>query len=147
MNKSSNRPWIDQLLCTYSWEHSKWIWMYLGDTLVQKVPGGWHISHSLGTKDYKKQNLAIPLPVVYTIKVILNCPLSKGNQAHHPKFERPNGKTQNPKFFWNRSRIGAASSLESSMKRILWIFESNQNKWKSMTFLIVLHLKPKTLLN
>ena len=69
MNKSSNRPWIDQLLCTYSWEHSKWIWMYLGDTLVQKVPGGWHISHSLGTKDYKKPNLAIPLPVVYTIKV------------------------------------------------------------------------------
>ena len=30
-------------------------------------------------------------------------PLSKGNQASHPKFERPNGKTQNPKKIWNRS--------------------------------------------
>ena len=43
-------------------------------------------------------------------------------------------------------KIGTASSLESSMKQFLWRFESNQNKSKSMTFLIVLHLKHKALL-
>ena len=41
-------------------------------------------------------------------------------------------KTQNPKIFWNRFRIGAASSLESSMKQILWRFESNKKKSKQM---------------
>ena len=41
-------------------------------------------------------------------------------------------KTQNPNFFWNRSRIGVPSSLESSMKQILRRFESNQNKSKQM---------------
>ena len=41
-------------------------------------------------------------------------------------------KTQNPKFFFNRSRIGAASSLKSSMKRFLGRFESNQNRSKQM---------------
>ena len=29
----------------------------------------------------------------------LDCPLSKGNQAPHPKFARPNGKILNSKFF------------------------------------------------
>ena len=37
-------------------------------------------------------------------------------------------KTQNPKKNLNRSRIGADSSLESSMKQFLRRFESNQNK-------------------
>ena len=41
-------------------------------------------------------------------------------------------KTQNQKKIGNRSRIGASSSLESSMKRILRRFESNQNKSKQM---------------
>ena len=76
----------------------------------------------------------------------LDCPSSKGNHAPHPKFERPNGKNAKFKFFWNRSRIGASSSLERLVKQILRRFDSNQNKWKSMTFLIVLHLKPKMLL-
>ena len=53
-------------------------------------------------------------------------------------------KSQNLKIFWARSRIGAPSSLESLMKQFLQTFESNQNKWKSMTFLIVFH--PKTFL-
>ena len=56
-------------------------------------------------------------------------------------------KVQNPKIFWNRSRIGAPSSLESSMKqKDLTRIKTNQSKWKSMTVLIFLHLKPKTLL-
>ena len=41
-------------------------------------------------------------------------------------------KTQNQKFFLNRSRFGASSSLESSMKQFLRRFESNQNKSKQM---------------
>ena len=41
-------------------------------------------------------------------------------------------KTQNPNFFWNWSRIGAYSSLESSMKRILRRFDLNQSKSKQM---------------
>ena len=80
---------------------------------------------------------------------ILNCPSLKGNHAPNPKFERLIEKTQNPNFSWNRSRIGASSSLESSMKQIFRRFESNQNKSKQMKindFFIVLHLKPKTLL-
>ena len=35
-------------------------------------------------------------------------------------------------FFLNRSRISASSSLESSMKRFLRRFESNQNKTKQI---------------
>ena len=42
------------------------------------------------------------------------------------------GKTQNPNFFLNQSRIGASSSLESSMKQFLRRFESNQNKTKQI---------------
>ena len=76
----------------------------------------------------------------------LNCPSSKGNHALPKNLKDLMEKTQNPKFFWNQSRIGAASSLVSSMKHFFWRFESYQNKWKSMTVLIVLHLKPKTLL-
>ena len=30
----------------------------------------------------------------------LDCPLSKGNQANHPKFERPNGKNTKSKSFF-----------------------------------------------
>ena len=41
-------------------------------------------------------------------------------------------KTQNPKKNLNRSRIGADSSLESSIKQFLRRFESNQNKSKQM---------------
>ena len=55
----------------------------------------------------------------------------------------PIEKSQNLKFFWPRSRIGAPSSLESSMKRFLRRFELNQNRSKSMrVFFIFLHLKP-----
>ena len=48
-------------------------------------------------------------------------------------------KTQNPKKILNRSRIGVPSSLESSMKRILRRFESNQNKSKQMKINDVFH--------
>ena len=48
------------------------------------------------------------------------------------KFERPNGKISESKFFLPWSRIGASSSLESSMKRFLRRFDSNQNKSKQM---------------
>ena len=41
-------------------------------------------------------------------------------------------KIQNQYFFLNRSRTGADSSLESSMKQFLQRFESNQNKSKQM---------------
>ena len=63
---------------------------------------------------------------------LLDCPFSKGNQAVDQKFERRNGKNTKSKFFWNRSRIGASSSIEISMKQFLWRFESNQNKSKQM---------------
>ena len=49
----------------------------------------------------------------------VDCTLSKGNHAPNPKFERPNGKNTKSKTFLNRSRIGASSSLESSMKKFL----------------------------
>ena len=41
-------------------------------------------------------------------------------------------KSQNKKKFGPQPIIGASSSLESSMKRILRRFESNQNKSKQM---------------
>ena len=63
---------------------------------------------------------------------MFNRPLLEGNQAAHPKFERPIGKNKKSNFFFNLSRIGAASSLESSMKQFLQRFESNQNKSKQM---------------
>ena len=66
---------------------------------------------------------------------ILDCPSSKGKHAPTQKFERTYGKTQNPKFFWNRSSIGASRSLESSVKRILRRFESNHvPKFKNVFF-------------
>ena len=40
--------------------------------------------------------------------------------------------SQNPKCFWPRSRIGAFSSLEISMKRFLGRFGLNQNKSEQM---------------
>ena len=49
----------------------------------------------------------------------LDCPSLKGNHVPHPKFERPNGKNTKSNFFFNRSRIGAWSTLETSMKQIL----------------------------
>ena len=65
----------------------------------------------------------------------LDCPLSKGNCAPNPKFERPNGKVLKSKSVltsWPQPRIGASSSLESSMKRFIRRFDSNQNKSKQM---------------
>ena len=58
--------------------------------------------------------------------------ISKGNQAPTQKIERPYRKIPKSKFFWPRSRSGAPSSLESSMKRFLGRFELNQNKSKQM---------------
>ena len=64
---------------------------------------------------------------------VLNCPSSKGNHAPTQKFERPNGKKHK---IQNLFEIGPEFvppfSLESSMKRILRRFESNQNKSKQM---------------
>ena len=63
----------------------------------------------------------------------INCPLSKGNQAPHPKIERPNGKKHKiQNFFEIGPKCVPPFSLESSMKRILRRFESNQNKSKQM---------------
>ena len=59
------------------------------------------------------------------------CPLSKGNQAPHLKFERLKQKSQNPIFVLPRSRIGSSSSLESSMKRFpedLTQIKTNENQ-------------------
>ena len=41
----------------------------------------------------------------FQILPTLDCPFSNGNEAPHSKFERPNGKTQNPKKKLNWSRI------------------------------------------
>ena len=58
----------------------------------------------------------------------------KGKLSASPNLKDLMEKTQNLKIFWNRSRIDAASSLQD-LNRI----KTNQNKWKSMTFLIGLH--------
>ena len=70
-----------------------------------------HISHVVQRQPYKL--------------LTLDCPLSKGNQAPHLKFERPNGQISESKYFLPGPRIGASSSLESSMKRFLQRFDSN----------------------
>ena len=57
---------------------------------------------------------------------ILDWNISKGNQAPTQTFERPNQKIPKSYFFLPRSRIGASSSLESSIKRFLGRFESKQ---------------------
>ena len=83
-------------------------------------------------RSVNRKNFTYSYMILFQVRntyTTVDCPLSKGNQAAAPKIERPNGKTQNPKKILNRSRIGADSSLESSMKQFLWIFESNQNKW------------------
>ena len=64
---------------------------------------------------------------------ILDCPSSKGNHAPTQKFERPNEKKSKiQKFFEIGPEFVPPFSLESSMKRILRRFESNQNKSKQM---------------
>ena len=50
-------------------------------------------------------------------------------------------KTQNPKSFWNRSRICASCSLESSMKHFkdLNQIKTNENQWRLWSFYIVIN--------
>ena len=73
----------------------------------------------------------------------LDCPLSKGNL----KCERPNGKILKSNFLLTASVKNWCVQLTwMSMKRFFRRFVSNQNKWKSMTFLVILHLKPIPLL-
>ena len=80
----------------------------------------------------------------------LDCPSSKGNHAPPQKFEKPNGKNTKSKFFFklvqNWCPLSHLKALWSDFFEDLNRIKTNQNKWKSMTFLIVLHLKPKTLL-
>ena len=73
--------------------------------------------------------------------LLAHCPLSKGNQALHLKFERPNGK-----FLESKNFLTSVKNLCVQLTwKLTWI-KTNQNKWKSMTFFIVLHLKPILLL-
>ena len=75
----------------------------------------------------------------------LDCPLSKGNQAPHLRYERPYQKIPKSRFFYYFKKIGESSSLESSMKRFLGRFKLNQSKSKLMKTMISLHvlyLKP-----
>ena len=63
----------------------------------------------------------------------LGCLLPKGNQAITPKFERTNGKKHKIQHFFEIGpELVPPFSLESSIKRILRRFESNQNKSKQM---------------
>ena len=66
------------------------------------------------------------------------------------KFERPNGKnTKSKKFLKSVQNLCPLSHLKALCSEFfedLNRIKTNQNKWKSMTFLIILHLKPKTLL-
>ena len=48
----------------------------------------------------------------------VECPLSKGNQANHPKFERPNGKKQ--------------ISFDSNLRRIRFIELSSWTDFKKI---------------
>ena len=66
----------------------------------------------------------------------LNWNTSKGNQAPIQKIERPNKKIPESELCFTSVKYWCPSSLESSMKQILWIFELNQNKWKSMMLFI-----------
>ena len=60
---------------------------------------------------------------------MLDCPLLKGNEAAHPKFERPNGENTKSKTFLKSVKNWCGQlALESSMKQFLRRFESNQNK-------------------
>ena len=62
----------------------------------------------------------------------LDCPLSKGNEAAHPKFERPNGKTQNQKFFFEiYQELVRTAHLKAQLSNIfedLNRIKTNQNK-------------------
>ena len=76
----------------------------------------------------------------------VECPSLKGNQAPHLKFEWPNGKTQNPNFFEIGQELVPQAHLKAEWSNFfedLNGIKTNQNKWKSKTFLIVLHLKPQ----
>ena len=55
-----------------------------------------HISHVVQRQPYKL--------------LTLDCPLSKGNQAPHLKFERSNGQISEANFFLPWSTIGPAHS-------------------------------------
>ena len=101
--------------------------------------------------------------IIYFVLILVSsrfdCPLSniERKPSVYLKFEKPNGKIPKYKDLLTSVKSWCPhppTSLESSMKRFdrfLWRFtvnrnKTNQNKWKSMTILIVLHLKPKTLL-
>ena len=73
-----------------AWYQSNW---YDIDVLKDKV---------------ENENLSFPncttaemveVRMFYWLEYRLGCPLSKGNQANHPKFERPNEKNTKCKFF------------------------------------------------
>ena len=79
----------------------------------------------------------------------VNCPSSKGNHAPTQKFERLDGKNTKSKIclklFQNLCPLSHLKALLSEFFEDLNPIKTNQNKRKSMTFFIVLHLKPKTL--
>ena len=80
----------------------------------------------------------------------IDCPSSKGNHGPTQKFERPYGKNTKSKIFLksvqNLCPLSHSKALWSEFFEDLNRIKTNQNKWKSMTFLIISHLKPKTLL-
>ena len=116
-------------------------WRIIFDSLVSKLwfMGAFCISFS---------NRSLILTTFF-FSCSVDCPLSKENQAPLPKFERTNGKTQNGHFFEIGQELVRPAHLKAQWSEFfedLNRIKTNQNKWKSMTFLIVLHLKPKTLL-
>ena len=80
--------------------------------------------------------------------VQLDCPLSKGNQAPHLKFERPYGKISGSKKVLKNWCVPLTGKLNEAISAKIWRIKKNFKKWKSMTFFfLVLHLKPILLLN
>ena len=78
----------------------------------------------------------------------LDCPLSKENQAPNIRFERPNGKISKSKNILTSVKnwwVQLTCKLNEEISLMIWL-KTNQNKWKSMTFFIFLHLKPIPLL-
>ena len=82
---------------------------------------------------------AWPCNTIVLGPIQLDCPLSKGNQVPHLKFERSNGKSQNPNFFlpWSRNWcVQLTWKLNEAISLKIWL-ESKQiktNQWGFFRF-------------
>ena len=73
----------------------------------------------------------------------LDCPLSKGNCAPNPKFERPNGKNTKSKKFLKSVQNWCAQltwKLNEANSSKIWIeskqIKTNENQWHFLSFYI-----------